>query len=141
MRNRIGSLGLSEAQQLIVLLNKSDLWDTARLAAELGATVPVLTLAARNGVGLDALKDLLIRSVGDNTHDEALIVSNVRHYEALVHASEALERAIASLHGNLPADLISEDVRQVLYHLGTITGEITTDDILGNIFSKFCIGK
>lgn len=139
--NRIESLGLSEDQQLIVLLNKSDLRDTARLAAELGSTLPTLALSARSGEGLEALKDLLIRSVGESTADEALIVSNVRHYEALIHASEALERAIDGLHGNLPADLISEEVRQVLYHLGTITGEITTDDILGNIFSKFCIGK
>jgi tRNA modification GTPase len=65
----------------------------------------------------------------------------MRHYAALRSASEALNSARTALDGNLPADLISEDLRQVLHHLGEITGEITSDDILHSIFSTFCIGK
>lgn len=137
----IRSLQLSEEQQLIILFNKSDLWDTTPLAEKFGSTYPVLSIAARSGEGLESLKSLLIKSVGADIPEESLVVSNIRHYEALLHASEALERAITSLTNGLPADLISEDVRQVLYQLGTITGEITTEDILGNIFGKFCIGK
>lgn len=141
IEERICSLQLSENQQLIVLLNKSDLWDTTLLTEQLRSAYPVISMAARSGEGLETLKSLLIKSVGADIPEESLVVSNIRHYEALLHASEALERAIASLANGLPADLISEDVRQVLYQLGTITGEITTEDILGNIFGKFCIGK
>lgn len=141
IEERIRSLQLSEEQQLIVLLNKSDLWNTTSLTEKFESTYPVLSIAARSGEGLESLKSFLIKSVGADIPEESLVVSNIRHYEALLHASEALERAIAALTNGLPADLISEDVRQVLYQLGTITGEITTEDILRNIFGKFCIGK
>lgn len=141
IEERIRSLQLSEEQQLIVLLNKSDLWNTSSLTEKFESIYPVLSIAARSGEGLESLKSFLIKSVEADIPEESLVVSNIRHYEALLHASEALERAIAALTNGLPADLISEDVRQVLYQLGTITGEITTEDILGNIFGKFCIGK
>ena len=68
------------------------------------------------------------------------IVSNSRHYEALRHARTALDAALDGLNA-LPSDLLSEEIRQVIYHLGTITGEITNDLVLSQIFSKFCIGK
>lgn len=141
IEERIRSLHLSDDQRLIILFNKSDLWDTAQLTEKFRLAYPVLSITARSGEGLEPLKSLLIKSVEADIPEESLIVSNIRHYKALLHASEALDRAIASLTNGLPADLISEDVKQVLHHLGTITGEITTDDILGNIFSKFCIGK
>lgn len=141
VRERIEDLELSDEQRLIVLLNKSDLWDTARLAEALGDRWPVLGISARSGEGIEELKRLLVDSVGGESSDDALIVSNARHYEALLHASESLERAVEGVESGLPADLVSEEVRQVLYHLGTITGEITTDDVLSRIFSKFCIGK
>ncbi|WP_298064421.1 tRNA uridine-5-carboxymethylaminomethyl(34) synthesis GTPase MnmE [uncultured Rikenella sp.] len=141
IEERIRSLQLSDDQRLILLFNKSDLWDTALLTEKFASACPVLSIAARTGEGVEALKALLIQSVETDIPDDSLIVSNIRHYEALLHASEALDRAIAGVARGLPADLISEEVRQVLHYLGTITGEITTDDILGNIFSKFCIGK
>jgi tRNA modification GTPase len=65
----------------------------------------------------------------------------MRHYAALNSAHQALASALAAMDNNLPSDLISEDIRQVLHHLGEITGEVTSDDILHTIFSKFCIGK
>jgi tRNA modification GTPase len=65
----------------------------------------------------------------------------MRHYAALQSAHQALESALMALDNVLPSDLISEDIRQVLHHLGEITGEVTSDDILQTIFSKFCIGK
>ena len=141
VRTQIASLALSDEQQLVVLLNKNDLWDTSTLAISLRAVYPVVELSAHSGVGLDALRYALVQLTGSDISEDALIVSNIRHYDALRLAVESLERAADGIAQGLPADLISEDIRQVLYHLGSITGEITTDDILGNIFSKFCIGK
>lgn len=78
------------------------------------------------------------QSIGD--HD--VIVTNIRHYEALCHAQSAIARVIEGLTNNLPGDLLAQDIRECLHHLGEITGgEIATDEVLGNIFSKFCIGK
>lgn len=138
---QIQSLNLTAEQHLIVLLNKHDLWNTMPLTEALQSRFDILSISARSGEGLDTLQRLLVNSVADNMDEDSLIVSNVRHYEALLHACEALDRAQQGLQNGLPSDLVSEEVRQVLYHLGTITGEITTDDILGNIFSKFCVGK
>ena len=73
--------------------------------------------------------------------DDSVIVTNARHYEALTHAERALDRAIAALRDGLSGDLVSQDIREVLHYLGTITGEITTHDILGEIFAHFCVGK
>ena len=72
---------------------------------------------------------------------DAVLVTNVRHYEALLHASESLQSGQQGLETNLPIDLVSQDLREALHYLGTITGEITTDEVLGTIFSRFCIGK
>lgn len=141
VEEQIRSLQLTEEQRLILVLNKSDRWETAPLAGKLGSHRTVVRMSARSGEGIEALKKLLVDSVGSEIQDDSLVVSNVRHYEALMHASEALERAVWGLQTGISGDLISEEIRQVLHHLGTITGEITTDDILGNIFSKFCIGK
>jgi tRNA modification GTPase len=69
------------------------------------------------------------------------IVSNVRHVDALRRTSESLEKAKYDLEHNITADFIAMDIRQAMHDLGTITGDISTDDLLGNIFSKFCIGK
>ncbi len=137
----IDALKLSDEQHLILLFNKQDLWDTAPLAEALSHRWPTLSLSARSGEGLEELQTLLIDSVGDNRSADALVVSNIRHYEALLQATAALERGLTGLENTLSADLVSEEIRQVLHHLGTITGEITTDDILCHIFSKFCIGK
>ncbi|MEG1955946.1 MAG: tRNA uridine-5-carboxymethylaminomethyl(34) synthesis GTPase MnmE [Mucinivorans sp.] len=99
-------------------------------------------ISAKYGTGIDDLKALLLKQVGvSNYNAEAVVVSNVRHCEALKQSSKAFQRANAALNGGLPTDLISAEIRIALLHIGEITGEITTDDILKNIFSKFCIGK
>lgn len=72
---------------------------------------------------------------------DAVIVTNARHYQALLHASDSLRRVIDGLQTTLPADLIAQDVRETIHHLSTITGDITTPDILSTIFSRFCVGK
>ena len=72
---------------------------------------------------------------------EDVVISNSRHYEALVKALREVEKVKEGLSENIASDLLSIDVKQALFHLGEITGSVTTDDLLGNIFSNFCIGK
>ncbi|MDE6139796.1 MAG: tRNA uridine-5-carboxymethylaminomethyl(34) synthesis GTPase MnmE [Alistipes sp.] len=102
----------------------------------------VMRISAKCDIGIDALRRQLRSTIAtDNVANGSIVVSNLRHYEALTRADESLSRALDALDNGLPADLLSEDIRQVLHALGEITGEITTDDILTSIFSKFCIGK
>lgn len=103
----------------------------------------VIPISAKTGKGLSTLTKTLgeIGSELTGSTDETL-VTNVRHYEALVCAASALERVRAGLHiATLPPDLIAQDLREALYHLGEIVGEISTDETLGNIFRNFCVGK
>lgn len=103
----------------------------------------VIPISAKTGKGLSTLTKTLgeIGSEITGSTDETL-VTNVRHYEALVRAASALEHVSAGLHiATLPPDLIAQDLREALYHLGEIVGEISTDETLGNIFRNFCIGK
>ena len=102
----------------------------------------VISTNAKDGNGIEKLKERLIESqkslkvAGNNT-----LVTNIRHYEALTHAKEALDRVAAGIKASLPTDLLTQDIREALYYIGSITGEISTDEILGNIFRNFCIGK
>lgn len=103
----------------------------------------VIPISAKTRKGLSTLTKTLseIGSEITGSTDETL-VTNVRHYEALVRAASALERVRAGLHiATLPPDLIAQDLREALYHLGEIVGEISTDETLGNIFRNFCVGK
>ena len=110
---------------------------------EKGIVIKVIPISAKTGDGLTALTEALAeigrRITGDT--DETL-VTNIRHYEALVRAATALGRVRDGLQvATLPPDLIAQDLREALYHLGEIVGEISTEEVLGNIFRKFCIGK
>ena len=99
-------------------------------------------ITAKNADSVEELKKTILRLSSTKTvESDAVLVTNVRHYEALTHAREALIRVKEGLEINTPIDLVSQDLRQALYHLGSITGEITTDEVLGSIFSRFCIGK
>jgi tRNA modification GTPase len=141
---------LRDDQQIYLILNKADRLtaeQAARLDVILGGITaapeqaPVL-IAAKSGMNIEAVKTLLERSVElAPLYTGQTVVSAARHHEALLHAREALARAREALAQGLPADLLAEELRGALHFLGTITGEITTDDILGEIFSKFCIGK
>ncbi len=101
-------------------------------------------ISAANGDGMDILRQALVResSMPYNLDESHSVVTNARHYNALTQALEALRRAKQSFTSNTPTDLVAEDLRQCLHHLGEITGtEITSDDILHTIFSHFCVGK
>lgn len=118
----------------------------ARIEAALrekGIVTKMIPISAKTGSGLPELTEALAeigRSITGDT-DETL-VTNIRHYEALSRAATALGRVRDGLKvATLPPDLIAQDLREALYHLGEIVGEISTDEVLGNIFRKFCIGK
>jgi tRNA modification GTPase len=134
-------------KKLVILVNKTDTDNgTGRKGIEgkidLGENETLLFISAKTGVGIAELKSLLGRISGvDQVQSESVIISNIRHYEALSKVTESLERVLSGLDNNLPEDLIAIDVRQAIHYLGEITGEITTDEILGNIFRNFCIGK
>jgi tRNA modification GTPase len=98
-------------------------------------------LSARNRQGLDTLLATIPTTVTDNTTDDTIIITNARHYQALTLADQDLQRVVNALQLGIPSDLVAQDLRQALHNLGTITGTITTPDILSNIFSRFCIGK
>jgi tRNA modification GTPase len=101
----------------------------------------VLPIASKHHLGIGRLRERLIQAV---QHDEVrndMIITNLRHYEALKRAGGALGDVLAGLEGGRTTELIAADIRKALFHLGEITGEVTTDDLLANIFSKFCIGK
>ena len=105
--------------------------------------VDIIMLSAKTGFGLDSLKKSLSERQKSRIADSgtATLVTNARHYNALCSASRALTLARSGVLSGTSGDLVSQDLREALYHLGTITGAITTDEVLGNIFSKFCIGK
>lgn len=99
-------------------------------------------ISAKNKEGIDELKDEILRKVNlEKISIEDVLVSNIRHLESLQKTSEALGRVLGNIGGNVTSDFLSMDIKQALYYLGEITGEVTTDDLLENIFSKFCIGK
>lgn len=136
-----------EHQQLVLCINKVDTLPDqgAELLGQVRShldndEILVICLSAKQGFGLNDLYNALKHSQ-PLAHPDATMVTNVRHYEALLRASESLQSVQQGLEMNIPTDLISQDLRQVLYHLGSITGEITTDEVLGSIFSRFCIGK
>ena len=99
-------------------------------------------ISAKQEIGIDELRQR-IRQTTDTSQlsSGSIVVSNMRHYAALSNAQESLHIALTSLENHTPSDLVSSDIRRILHHLGEITGEITSDDILHNIFSNFCVGK
>jgi tRNA modification GTPase len=147
IQQQINELKLSSDQHLIVIINKIDLHNEAEIAAKLGgantfAPNPTLFLSAKHHLHTDQLHELLLDTVQSQALQASdVVVSNTRHYEALKNALEASTRALTGIDTSLPSDLIAQDIREILHYLGQITGEITTDEVLGNIFKNFCIGK
>ena len=138
----------SQGKKLILLLNKSDKLTPEeqtqaqqQIQVQIGEEIPLLTISAKNNQGIDTLREMLIaytstqQSVGDT------IVTNARHYEALIKAEDAMQRTLNGLEMNIPGDLLAQDIREAMHYIGEITGQISTTDLLQTIFSKFCIGK
>ncbi len=98
-------------------------------------------VSAKRKENINLISDSLLKSVNRQQLTDNTIISNTRHYEALTKALQAINHVEDAMQQNIPTDLIASDIRQALYHLGTITGEISNDDILDHIFRNFCIGK
>ena len=102
----------------------------------------VVPISAKENIGIEKLKNHLFLSVTENKSlAENIIVTNTRHYEALQQVQQSLEDIKEGLLNNISGDLLALDIRRCLYYLGEITGEITNEDRLDYIFSKFCVGK
>lgn len=124
----------------LTLINKSDLLTSAD--KERYAELSPLYISAKEQVGIEELKDELLAQVNLlHIDSDAVMVTNIRHVEALEKTAVALDKVLFGLDNPVTSDFLAIDIRQALYHLGEITGTVTTDDLLDNIFSKFCIGK
>ena len=134
-------------KRLIILINKTDTVSDNRQAElenmiKLEEKDTILFISAREKSGLDELRSRLSDVVmKERLSSDDVIITNIRHYEALLHVSESLGRVISGLEEHISEDLIAIDIRHAIHYLGEITGEITSDEILGNIFRNFCIGK
>ena len=139
-------LPVVEGKKLILVFNKVDAVSSERKANKenlLADEIPErIFISAKYEQGTDNLENLLVQSANiPEISEQDIIVTNMRHYEALEKALTAIRRVSDGLDLNIFGDFLSQDLRECMHYLGEITGQISTDDILGNIFSKFCIGK
>jgi tRNA modification GTPase len=127
---------------LIIIGNKADKLseeETKNLKLQIPS---ILLLSAKEKLGIDDLKNQLLSFVNTGAlRNNETIITNTRHYDSLLKALEEIQKVKFGLNSNLPSDLMAIDIRQALYYFGEITGEVTNDELLGNIFANFCIGK
>ncbi|MCF6296206.1 MAG: tRNA uridine-5-carboxymethylaminomethyl(34) synthesis GTPase MnmE [Flavobacteriaceae bacterium] len=129
-------------KSLLIIANKVDKLQEQE-TSNLKLQIPnLLVLSAKTGEGVEALKTKLLEFVNTGAlRNNDTIITNSRHYDALLKAFDEIQKVQQGIDSGLSGDLLAIDIRQALYHFGEITGEITTDDLLGNIFANFCIGK
>ena len=139
-------LQLTKDQTGVILLNKADTISAAQaepktqsIAEKSG--VKTLLITAKYKETLQPLLRYFTEYIQNHNQTEGTIISNTRHYEALENTKLCLQKVIAGLDSGLSSDFVAMDIREALFHLGSITGEVSTDDLLESIFSKFCIGK
>ena len=151
-----------DVQKLVFLLNKTDISDVNKNVIVKNYIVScidnkinidscdkspsdyvkILPISAKTGQGLSELRSVLSSGQRDILADsDTTLVTNQRHVQALTDARTSLLRVREGLASGLPTDLASQDIREAIYHIGSIVGEISTDEVLGNIFKNFCIGK
>ncbi len=136
-------------QKLIVVVNKIDLLSDAKNNnfnkenfPKLFQDSSIVAISAKKRTNIEQLTELLTETVNlSSLNNNEVIVTNARHHEALKNALTGIERVKEGLVNNISGDFLAQDIREVLHHLGSITGQISTDEILGNIFKNFCIGK
>lgn len=127
---------------LVIVANKADKVTTEDIS-KISNQIPNLhILSAKENIGVDELKTKLLEFVNTGAlRNDETIVTNSRHYDALLKALEEIEKVQYGLDTDLSGDLMAIDIREALYHFGEITGQVTNDELLGNIFANFCIGK
>ena len=133
-------------KHIIAVVNKTDLADVRPIVAALPRLLPddahIVAISAHTEADVQQLQQVIVEAAAlPQVDDDTVIITNARHYQALTRAGEAIRRTLDGLRDGLPGDLVSQDIRECLHHLGTITGQITTDEVLGQIFAHFCIGK
>ena len=136
-----GPGGEVEAKKFILIANKSDLLEETPAHLKDLLEQECIFISAKRKENINLILERLVEVVGEMHIQDTAVVSNIRHYEALNGALKSVEAVLDGLSSGISSDLVTVDLRTALYYLGEITGEITTDDILGNIFGKFCIGK
>jgi len=135
-KNKLENLG----KPFLLVANKIDKANAAQ--KEMWKNAGAISISAALKSNIDALKDKIVELVQlDKVKLGHTVITNARHFESLSKTREALETVLYSLDRNTTGDFLAMDIRSALHHLGEITGEITSDDLLANIFSKFCIGK
>lgn len=139
---------LAPQQRLLVLINKADMLSNEAITTleqqltKAHPSLEILPISARIHINIDKLTHLLLEYGKQRiTESDDVVITNLRHYQALSESVKALEEVKAGLALNLPNDLLAFHLRDVLRHIGEITGEFTNDEVLGNIFKNFCIGK
>ncbi|MEQ3655907.1 MAG: tRNA uridine-5-carboxymethylaminomethyl(34) synthesis GTPase MnmE [Dokdonia sp.] len=130
------------SKPLLIIANKTDILSEQDQQQLLERIPDIHLLSAKTNTGVEALKAKLLEFVNTGAlRNDETIVTNSRHYDALLKALEEIEKVQYGLDTNLSGDLMAIDIRQALYHFGEITGQVTNDELLGNIFANFCIGK
>jgi tRNA modification GTPase len=149
LRNEMKAMPNESEKRKIIALNKIDLVSPQELTGKQNMVEKIfndreiiIPLSARSGTHLTHLEQALVNASGAVSTDENdVIITNLRHFEALDKALSAMYRATKGLSAGMTGDLLSQDIREAIHYLGEITGEITNDEVLGNIFKNFCIGK
>lgn len=127
---------------LVVIGNKADKLTDKEKANALEMIPELLLVSAKENIGVEELKDKLLSFVNTGAlRNNETIVTNTRHYDSLLKALEEIQKVQFGLQSGISADLMAIDIRQALYYFGEITGQVTNDELLGNIFANFCIGK
>lgn len=127
---------------LIIIGNKADTLTESQIQ-NLKSEIPeILLISAKENTNIEALKNQLLSFVNTGAlRNNETIVTNTRHYDSLLKALEEIQKVKFGLQSNISSDLMAIDIRQALYYFGEITGQVTNDELLGNIFANFCIGK
>jgi tRNA modification GTPase len=133
---------------IVIIINKKDLLSETIIAtieeklSTVNRELKTIFISAKQKIGIDELKNQLLSFVNTGAlRNNETIVTNTRHYDSLLKALEEIQKVKFGLDSNLPSDLMAIDIKQALYYFGEITGEVTNDELLGNIFANFCIGK
>ena len=135
IKNKIGD------KKLLIIINKIDLIGKTDLEA-IKSLYETIEIAAKHKKNIKELIDKLTTAANVSSIDQGdTIITNTRHFEALSIAWEAIQRVLDGMENQIPSDFLAMDIREVLHYLGEISGEVTNDEILGNIFKNFCIGK
>ena len=131
----------NENKRMILVANKIDQLIEIPHGFKSFVELETIFISAKRKENINEISDILLKNIDTGSLSDQTIISNVRHYDSLSKVLKGVLKIKEEFRLNTPTDLISIDIREALYYLGEITGEITTDEILGNIFGKFCIGK